>query len=131
MTELSQVRARNPEWTNFIVFNGTPQLLFQTVEVQLTEIAEYTSLFADYDTTVTRGLTLNNVHYHAHRFYEKMIYGRADPRTKRMDGFCLYRTPREGKRDLYVLVTYDLPNVSARIIPALSKQIEAIKADLP
>ena len=58
------------------------------------------------------------------------MYGRADPHTTRTDGYCLYRTEREGKSPLYVLITYDLPNVSARVIPLMAKKVEEVKATL-
>jgi hypothetical protein len=127
---VEELRVRNPEWLNFILFNGTPTIIFQTLEVRPEAIAEYISLFNDYDTTVTKGVTLNGLHFHVHRFYEGLIYGRADPVSKQTDGFCLYRTNREGKSPLYALITYDLPDVSARVIPLLAKQLEEIKDQL-
>jgi hypothetical protein len=128
--DFDQLRDKNPEWTNSIIFNGAPAILFQTVEATPAELNEYISLFNDYDTTLAKGVTLNQVHYHVHRFYDGLIYGRADPATKRTDGFCLHRTPRDGKTPLYVLITYDLPDVSARVIPLMAQQIEEIKAEL-
>jgi hypothetical protein len=128
--DFDELREKNPEWTNLVIFNGVPAVLFQTVEVTPGEISEYITLFDDYDTTLAKGVTLSGVHYHVHRFYDGLIYGRADPATKRTDGFCLYRTPRDGKSPLYVFITYDLPDVSARVIPVMAKQIEEVKADL-
>jgi hypothetical protein len=124
------LRGKNPEWLNFLVFNGAPSVLFQTLEVKPEEIAEFISLFDDYDTTLTKGATLGGTHFHVHRFYEGLIYGRADPATKKTEGFCIYRTAREGKTPLYVFITYDLPDVSARVIPIMAKQIEEIKDQL-
>jgi hypothetical protein len=124
------LRAKNPEWLNVVVFNGSPAILFQTLEVRPEEITEYVSLFDDYDTTLTKGATLGGLHFHVHRFYDGLIYGRANPTTKKTDGFCLYRTAREGKTALYVFITYDLPDVSARVIPLMAKQIEEIKDQL-
>jgi hypothetical protein len=125
-----ELRAKNPEWLNVVVFNGTPAVLFQTLEVAPDALAEYITLFDDYDATVTKGATLGGVHFHVHRFYDGLIYGRADPATKKTDGFCLYRANRDGKTPLYAFVTYDLPDVSARVIPLLAKQIEEIKDQL-
>jgi hypothetical protein len=128
--DFDELRDKNPEWTNCVVFDGDRAVLFETTEVAPEEVTEWISLFDDYDTTVTKGVTLSRVHYHVHRFYDGMIYGRADPNTKRTDGFCLYRTLREGKTPLYVFITYDLPDVSARVIPAMAKQIEEIKGQV-
>jgi hypothetical protein len=128
--DFDQLRDKNPEWTNLLIFNGTSTILFQTVEATATQLNEYITLFNDYDTTLAKGVTLNDVHYHVHRFYDGLIYGRADPATKRTDGFCLYRTARDGKTPLYLLITYDLPDVSARVIPLMAQQIEEIKGEL-
>jgi hypothetical protein len=125
--DFDELRDKNPEWLNFVVFNGTPALLFQTLEVQPDELVGFISLFDDYDTTVSKGATLGGLHFHVHRFYDGLIYGRADPNTKKTDGFCLYRTNRDGKTPLCAFITYDLPDVSARVVPLLAKQIEEIK----
>jgi hypothetical protein len=127
---VEDLRVKNPEWLNFILFNGTPTIIFQTVAVRREELDEYISLFNDYDTTVAKGVTANGLHFHVHRFYEGLIYGRADPASKKTDGFCLFRTNREGKTPLYAVITYDLPDVSARVIPLLSRQLEEIKDQL-
>ena len=130
MADFDALRGKNPEWTNCLIFNGDKKTLFQTVDVKPEELDGYLELFQDYDTTITKGLTYNGVHYHVHRFYDGIMYGRADPNTKRTDGFCLYRTERDGKTPLYVLITYDLPDVSARVIPLMAKQIDEIKGQL-
>jgi hypothetical protein len=128
--DFDELRGKYPEWLSLVIFNGGPAILFQTLEVRPDELAEYISLFDDYDTTLSKGVTLGGTHFHVHRFYDGLIYGRADPNTKKTDGFCLYRTQREGKTPLYVFITYDLPDVSARVIPIMAKQIEEIKDQL-
>jgi hypothetical protein len=60
-------------------------------------IAEYMSIFDDYDTTAAKGATLHGIHFHVDRFYDGLIYDQAAPVTKETDGFCLSRTNREGK----------------------------------
>jgi hypothetical protein len=125
--DFDELRDKNPEWLNFVVFNGAPALLLQTLEVGRDELVEYISLFDDYDTTVSKGVTLGGLHFHVHRFYDGLIYGRADPNTKKTDGFCLSRAVRDGKAPLYVFITHDLSDVSARVVPLMAKQIEAIK----
>jgi hypothetical protein len=62
--------------------------------------------------------------------YEGLIDHRANPVTKKTDGFCLCRTNRERKSPCDVLITYDLADASARIIPLLAKQLEEIKDQL-
>jgi hypothetical protein len=130
LVDLDDLRDKNPEWLNFVVFNGSLAVLFQTLEVRLEELTEFISLFDDYNTTVSKGVTLGGLHFQVHRFYEGLIYGRADPNTKKTEGFCFYRTNRDGKTPLYVFVTYDLPDVSARIVPLMTKQVELIKDQL-
>jgi len=100
------------------------------LSVVFEELDGYFELFNDYDATITAGVTFGGVHYHVHRLYDGIMYGRADPGTKRTDGFCLTRANRDGKSPLYVLITYDLPNVSAHVIPLMVKQIDEIKGQL-
>ena len=127
MADFSKIRDDNKDWTNCLFFKGNKSVLFQTTSENDDSIDKFIHLFDDYDATIKVGLTYNGVHYHVHRFYDGLIYGRADPNTKRTDGFCLYRVEREGKDALYSLITYDLPNVSARMIPLLAKTVDSFK----
>jgi len=126
----AELRAKNPEWTNCLIFNHDKKVCFQTLGVSPGELDGYLQLFGEFDATITAGLTFGGVHYHVHRFYDGIMYGRVDPGAKRTDGFCLYRTERAGKTPLYVLITYDLPDVSARVIPLMVKQMELLKEQL-
>ena len=128
---LDKIKTDNPDWTNFSVFLENGDLLLSTVEVNPETIQGYMGLYRDYDFTVKEGLFYNGVHYHVHRFYEGLIYGRADPGTKRTDGFCLVRFNREGKIPLHLIFTYDLPTVSARIIPEANKYFGQILDQFP
>lgn len=128
---IEQLQNDNKEWSNSLFFLGDKTVLKSTVDgIDEAQIDEYISRFNDYDETIKSGVTFNGVHYHVHRFYDGIMYGRADPNTNRTDGFCLYRTKRDDKPDLYVFITYDLPNVSAKIIPEMAKQVEAIKQSI-
>jgi hypothetical protein len=122
------IKAAHPDWIDCLIFTDDGTIHVSSTEVKAEEVQEYLSLFKEYDETVTKGLTFNGIHYHVHRFYEGLIYGRADPGTKKTDGFCLLKTQRsEGKKALNILFTYDLPAVSARLIPAANKYIDTIK----
>ena len=125
-----QIKEANPDWKDCLIFADDGTVLLSTVEVAPEQVQEYLNLFKDYDETIKVGLTFNGLHFHVHRFYDGIMYGRADPGTKRTDGFCLYRADRDGKSPLYVLITYDLPDVSARVIPLMAKQIDEIKGQL-
>lgn len=127
----SEIAAQFTDWSSSLFFDQEKNILYSSVEgITPEQVQGYIDLFNDYDTTIKVGVTFNNLHFHVHRFYDGLIYGRADPNTKKGDGFCLYRTPREGKPNLYVLITYSLPNVSARIIPEMAKKIEEVKNTL-
>ena len=122
------IKAANPDWKDCLIFSDDATVLLSTTEVAAEAVQGYLALFQDYDETIKQGLTFNGIHFHVHRFYEGLIYGRADPGTKKTDGFCLLKTQRsEGKKPLNLLFTYDLPAVSARLIPAANKYIDTIK----
>ena len=126
------IKAENPDWINCLIFTDDSNILLSTTEVTPEQVQEYLSLFNDYDETIKKGLTFNGIHFHVHRFYEGLIYGRADPGTKRTDGFCLLKSLREnGKKPIILLFTYDLPAVSARLIPAANKYLDSIKNSFP
>lgn len=129
-----ELRSQNPEWTNCLIFTGKEsqtKVAYSSIDAPSEEsLSTYIKLFNDYDSTIKSGLYFNEVHYHVHRFYDGVMYGRADPNTNRTDGFCLYRTDRDGKDPLYALITFDLPNVTARVVPLMAKAIEAIKAQI-
>ncbi|KAH0792302.1 hypothetical protein GPJ56_003828 [Histomonas meleagridis] len=128
----TQLAQSNPQWSNSLFFTEDKNILYSSVEgITSEQIQSYLDSFKDYDDTIKAGITFNDVHYHVHRFYDGIMYGRADPNTNRTDGFCLYRTNRDGKQPLFALITYELPNVSAKIIPEMAKQIEAIKDQIP
>ena len=130
--EITQLVGNNPQWSNSLFFYEDKTVLSSSIgEVAPEQIQSYLDSFKDYDDTIKAGITFNGIHYHVHRFYDGIMYGRADPNTNRTDGFCLYRTTRDGKQPLFVLITYELPNVSAKIIPEMAKQIEAIKDQIP
>ena len=123
-----QIKTANPDWKDCLIFSDDGTVLLSTTEVTPEHVQEYLGLFNDYDETIKVGLTFNSLHFHVHRFYEGLIYGRADPGTKRTDGFCLLKSPRlNGKKPINLLFTYDLPAVSARLIPAANKYLDTIK----
>lgn len=126
-----QLRSQHSDWTNLLIFGSDNSIITDTASTAADEIQGYITLFNDYDNAIKLGVTYNGVHYHVHRFYDGIMYGRADPGTKRTDGFCLYRVDRDGKSHVYILITYELPNVSARIIPEMVKAVDSIKDQLP
>lgn len=122
-----QIKQANPDWKDCLIFTEDGSILLSTTEVSPEEVQGYLALFNDYDETIKLGLTYNNIHFHVHRFYEGLIYGRADPGTKKTDGFCLLKSLRQGKKPIVLLFTYDLPAVSARLIPAANKYLDSVK----
>lgn len=126
---VNKIRQDNPDWTNFSIFTERGREIATTVPLNTNSIQSILFLFNDYDETIKMGLMYNGVHYHVHRFYNDLIYGRADPATNRKDGFCIARF-RDASEPFVVVITYDLPNVSARMIPLLLQYIESVKDQL-
>ena len=104
--EITQLVENNPQWSNSLFFYEDKTVLSTSIgEVAPEQIQSYLDSFKDYDDTIKAGITFNGIHYHVHRFYDGIMYGRADPSTNRTDGFCLYKTNRDGKQPLFVLIT--------------------------
>ena len=122
------IKQANPDWIGCLIFTDDAKVLVSTLEVTPEQIQTYLSLYNDYDETIKQGLTFNGIHFHVHRFYEGLIYGRADPGTKRTDGFCLLKSSRgNDKTPINLLFTFDLPAVTARLIPAANKWLDSVK----
>ncbi|EAY10494.1 hypothetical protein TVAG_484050 [Trichomonas vaginalis G3] len=122
------IKNANKDWQNFVLFTEDGKQLLATTEVKPEEITTWLELFKDFDETIKAGLTYDGVHYHVHRFYDGILYGRADPNTKKTNGFCLLKSPRAGdKKPIVLLFTFDLPATTARLVPAANKYLETIK----
>ena len=125
------IKNSNPDWTNCSIFLENGNILVSSINIDQNLISQWLELFKDYDFTIKEGFYYNDIHYHVHRFYDGLIYGRADPVTERTDGFCFLKFLRENKEPLILIFTFDLPALTARVIPAANKYLDTIKDQLP
>ena len=68
------------------------------------------------DETITKGLTIDKVHFDVHRFHPPLIYGRIS-NEELNEGISLAKGKTNDDKICYILITYLLPIVSARAIP--------------
>lgn len=68
------------------------------------------------DETITKGLTIDKVHFDVHRFHPPLIYGRITSEELN-EGISLAKGKGKDDKVCYILITYLLPIVSARAIP--------------
>lgn len=68
------------------------------------------------DETITKGITIDKVHFDVHRFHPPLIYGRISTEELN-EGIALAKGKTKEDKICYMLITYLLPIVSARAIP--------------
>jgi len=121
---MEQALGSQSEWTRAVIFDGRCSVHATSgSQVSPADLQVMTTAFKDKDTTFGLGVNIAGVNYEVHRFYpdEGLIYGRThavDPREG--EGFCLARaTQRSSGEEVYALITYKFPVLSAKAVPDL------------
>lgn len=124
---IDAIKQENPDWQSFTIFDSEGKILLSTVAESGLSTKEYLDSYKDFNETIKNGINYDGVFFHVHRFYEGALYGRADPEQNITNGFALLRFDREGKSSINLIFKFDLPAVTARLIPAAYKYMESVK----
>ncbi|KDD73105.1 hypothetical protein H632_c2533p0, partial [Helicosporidium sp. ATCC 50920] len=86
------------------------------------ELGALRSAMADRNLAIGGGLTVQGRRYEVHRFHPPLVYGRSmDGNPEESTGVALCSVPRGlGGSHTFCLITYEMPQVSARMVQMLS-----------
>eukprot|EP01025_Chloroclados_australasicus_P021224 TRINITY_DN2225_c2_g2_i3.p1 TRINITY_DN2225_c2_g2~~TRINITY_DN2225_c2_g2_i3.p1 ORF type:complete len:191 (+),score=19.10 TRINITY_DN2225_c2_g2_i3:99-671(+) len=108
---------------NVVVFAEDNTILAGNYTPKANELSALKQSFQDRMTSIRNGLSIDGARYEVHRWHPPLVYGRSmqgSPTTSR--GAALMKI-ENGFNDqiCYTAITYDLPNVSARMVPLLQQ----------
>ncbi|KAL6769191.1 hypothetical protein ACKKBF_B17830 [Auxenochlorella protothecoides x Auxenochlorella symbiontica] len=104
-----------------LIFTNS-KVVHSTFETTEAERAALTTVFADRETALKQGLVLGGRRYEVHRFHPPLVYGRTmDGDAETSTGIAILKVD-SGKygSPTYALITYEMPNVSARMVQMLA-----------
>ncbi len=104
------------EWNRGVVVTEDLQILAKTHDFDKSELQWFVKMFDDYDTTMSRGVSVEGHLFEVHRIYDDLIFGRRG--APEGEGFCLTRCKRHGKQ-AFSFITYGFPTLSAKAVPEL------------
>ena len=105
-----------------VVFGEGGAVIASTCSPEDGEIQALLTAFDDRDTTVGKGVQFAGNAFEVHRWYEDpaLVYGRRGDADSG-EGFCLARATAASGANIFALVTYEYPNISAKCIPVLQE----------
>ncbi|EFA77818.1 hypothetical protein PPL_09316 [Heterostelium album PN500] len=91
------------------------------------ELTELIALFESGNRVISTGITLGDINYEVHRYFEEMIVGRKAEEAEG-EGIALIKVPvksaatnTDSGQSIYMLATYKLPTLSSKIIPMMKE----------
>lgn len=112
--------------SSFLVFDVEGNVLASSFEVNQAELKSIPALFDDRDEAIKQGIIVKGTRYEVHRHHPPLIYGRTmggSPETSEGIAVCKVDNPSGGPAHIG-LITYAMPNVSARMVPILQSFCE-------
>ncbi|CAD8061765.1 unnamed protein product [Paramecium primaurelia] len=110
---------KQDEWAKAIIFDEDLNVItHKNCAASKEELAPYLKAYDVRDNTIGAGFVLLGEHYEVHRWHPPLVYGRRGDADVG-EGISLARgicKKHNGKR-VYLLITYELPIVSARAVP--------------
>merc|ERR1712130_228844 len=104
-----------------VVLSSAGKPLHATTDLRDEELADLATLFEDETRALEKAINMNGDRYEVHRFYPKegLIYGRRGKGSEDSVGVALIRN----FSNVLVLVSYQFPFLSARVIPMVRKEL--------
>ncbi|EFJ43847.1 hypothetical protein VOLCADRAFT_95924 [Volvox carteri f. nagariensis] len=109
--------------SRFLFFNEQGAVLASSFTVEPSELKPLEALYSDRDEAIKHGMVVLGTRYEVHRHHPPLIYGRtmgAVPEESEGCAICKIAKGLDGQA-CYGLITYQMPNISARMVPMLQK----------
>eukprot|EP00798_Chlamydomonas_sp_ICE-L_P014582 gene14582-20629_t len=112
--------------SKFIFFDDQGTVLASNFQVNTSELKALMALFGERDDAIRHGMIVGEQRYEVHRHHPPLVYGRTmghSPETSEGIAICQVEKGSDGGA-AYGLITYQMPNISARMVPILQKFCE-------
>ncbi|KAK9815504.1 hypothetical protein WJX72_004767 [[Myrmecia] bisecta] len=104
-----------------LVFEEPGRVLYSTFEPSSSELQPIAALTDDREAAIRSGITVAGKHYEVHRHHPPLVYGRsAVPEPETSEGVAVCKTEQSVTGiPMHSVITYEMPNISARMVPLL------------
>ncbi|DBA90029.1 TPA: hypothetical protein ACH3X2_004296 [Trebouxia sp. C0005] len=109
-----------------LIFTGNGQVLFsKACQASMAELQSLQSLFGAREDALRTGILLDNKRYEVHRHHpegpDPLVYGRTMiGDTESSEGAAVHMlSSHQAQSSIFSVVTYEMPNISARIVSQL------------
>ncbi|KAG1655782.1 hypothetical protein FOA52_013083 [Chlamydomonas sp. UWO 241] len=105
-----------------VVFSEDGTVLYSDFQADPSELKTLAVVFVERDAAIRTGMMVGGTRYEVHRFHPPAVYGRTmggTPETS--EGAAVYKVDvGTSGGPAYCFITYQMPNISARMVPLLT-----------
>ncbi|KAG2441905.1 hypothetical protein HXX76_003511 [Chlamydomonas incerta] len=107
----------------FLFFNEQGTVLASNFNADPAELKPLQALFNERDDAIKHGMIIQGTRYEVHRHHPPLVYGRQMGGVpEESEGCAICKVDAGlGGQPCYGLITYQMPNISARMVPLLQK----------
>lgn len=114
-------KAQLKDAAKIAIWDEQGTVFFSNFQTTPAELKQLTSVFGDRDEAIRQGLVAGGVRYEVHRHHPPAVYGRTmGGHAENSEGAAIYKVPAgPSGQPSYAFITYQMPNVSARMVSIL------------
>mmetsp|Transcript_462 Transcript_462/g.959 ORF Transcript_462/g.959 Transcript_462/m.959 type:complete len:138 (-) Transcript_462:539-952(-) len=107
----------------FVFFDEKGTIFASNFKVNPAEFKALSAVCGDRDDAIKHGMIISGIRFEVHRHHPPLVYGRTmggPPETSEGCAICKIEQGLDGVA-AYGMITYKMPNVSARMVPILQE----------
>lgn len=107
--------------SNYIFFDDNGVVFASTLTATPADLSMLAAVLDDREEAIKKGMVVGGTRYEVHRHHPPLVYGRTmgvEPETSVGAAICKVEKGITGC-SCYGFVTYEMPNISARMVPML------------